>query len=356
MERKIAAKGFIPTLNTYFFSETNSLNLGLIRIVISAVVLIYNPYISIFIINDPDVVAIQVPSTFVHLLSGPFSIFAHHARLFQYTYLLVAACSIFGFFTRPALLLFGLLAAYSTGLCASQGIFNHGLSLLSQVVMILAFVPGSTRLSADRFLLWLYRRRNKTHQSLWETLKGPAYPVWGFKLILILLACTYFTSGLSKVRYGGLKWLDGKTLTHYLDGSASPFTPGVKPTYISPPNVPESQKWKDGFGIYSYSYGNRLPNQAMIKVGQAVASKPAVISALSVITVLFEISGFILLIAGWPRTIYLFGAITLHTSIGFLMNLPFTEYRILCLLLIDWVWLFAQVRGWRSGLKIKKVA
>ncbi|RCH55755.1 hypothetical protein DJ568_07690 [Mucilaginibacter hurinus] len=348
MERTVNNAGLLPALNRYFFSETTSLNLAVIRIVICTVVLFYNLNVNMFIVHDPAIAAIQKPSTFVQLFSGLFSLIQYRSRLFQYLYFLAAACSIFGLFTRPALLVFGITAAYTTGLCAAQGVYNHGLSLLSQIVMILAFVPGSTRLSVDSFLLWLSGRKNR-QWSLWEalTLKSTPYPLWGFKLIIILVACTYFTSGLSKVRYGGLKWLDGKTLSHYLDGSASPFTPGIKPMHISPPDVPEREKWKDGFGIYSYSYGNRLKQPSMIKLGQSLAANKVVISGLSVLTVVFEMSGFFLLAAGWPRTIYLFGAIMLHTCIGFLMNLPFTEYRILCLLLVDWKWLFMQIKGWR---------
>ena len=70
--------------------------------------------------------------------------------------------------------------------------------------------------------------------------------------------------------------------------------------------------------------------------------------ALSVLTVLFELSSFCLLLGRWPRTAYLLGAIFLHTSIGFFMGLTFIQFRIICFLLIDWAWLYRQLQGLRK--------
>ena len=106
----------------------------------------------------------------------------------------------------------------------------------------------------------------------------------GLKLIMIMLAFTYFTAGVSKLRYGGMRWLDGKTLTQ------------------------------------------------------------------SIGTVLPELSGFVLLIPGWPRLLYLLSAIAMHVTIYLLMNLPFFKYELLCIILIDWRWLLGKLqrpeKGW----------
>ena len=88
------------------------------------------------------------------------------------------------------------------------GIFNHHLSLPTQVILELAFVQGSMKLSVDYFALKLFYLKKKG-----ETLKITENPKWGFNLILTLEALTYFIAGVSKLRHGhGLNWLDGSTL------------------------------------------------------------------------------------------------------------------------------------------------
>ncbi|MBN8789480.1 MAG: hypothetical protein J0I84_20560 [Terrimonas sp.] len=70
--------------------------------------------------------------------------------------------------------------------------------------------------------------------------------------------------------------------------------------------------------------------------------------------VIFELLGFLLLFEGWSRVIYLIGAIIMHRSIGFLMNLPFLSFQLLCFLLIDWHWVYQHL-GKRLQLMIDKL-
>ncbi|AMJ66273.1 hypothetical protein AXW84_13125 [Hymenobacter sp. PAMC 26628] len=160
------------------------------------------------------------------------------------------------------------------------------------------------------------------------------------KTILILLACTYCTAGLSKLRYSGIKWVDGQTLTHYLGGRAQYNEGENRPMFIGPRVVPEVDKWKDGYGIYSYTYGNWQSSERWRAVGKRIASNSVVMTAISTATLLFELCGFMILISGWPRILYLIGAIGMHKVIGQLMRLPFTEYQLICFLFIDWQFLY----------------
>ena len=113
--------------------------------------------------------------------------------------------------------------------------------------------------------------------------------------------------------------------------------------FIGPKNVPQKEKWKDGFGIYTYSYGNRQWSNFWQKVGHAIAANKFLITAFAVSATLFELSAFLLLLNGWPRVFYLIGAIMMHKSIGYLMNLPFLDYQVLCFLLIDWRWVYEHI-------------
>jgi hypothetical protein len=345
MEKKSVTRRFLSFLENYFFSKASPYTLGLLRLVLVGCTLVqmFNRYYAMHRITliDAEFIPIHQPSHLMRLLSVPFPLPTDFRFPFAVLYYLIGGCAMIGLFTRPAVFIFGLLNVYIFDIQLSRGLFDHEMGLISQIFMILAFVPGAASFSADRFFKWSLQKDKKiTLPVLVDSLVGPPAPVWGLKLILILLACTYFTAGLSKIRYGGIKWADGKTLTHYLDGSASPYLHGVRPIFISPANVPENRKWKDGFGIYSYSWGNKQQDISGIKTGKRISSINFFIMILSVGTLFIELSGFILLTKGWPKFLYLVGVIAMHISIGFLMDLHFYKFQLLCLILIDWKWVY----------------
>lgn len=353
MENPSIISRFIGKLNDYFFVSSRYHNLGLLRIALVAYSTLQSFRLYRFMQDityiDKEFDVLHTPGFFVRALHVPFPLPEGYAFTFAVLYYAVALCALIGIFTRPALLLFGISTIYISDILSSRGFFDHEASLATQVILVLALAPGSTSFSLWNVIKWFFTKMKYKKALFFEALIGPPVPVWGVKLIIIILACTYVTAGFSKIRYGGLKWLDGQTLTHYLDGSASPYTSGDKPMYISPPNVPEKAKWKDGFGVYSYSYGNRQKSDFWRELGYSIASNKYLICAVSALTVIFELSGFILLLGGWPRILYLLGAILMHKSIGALMNLPFINYQIICFFLIDWKWIYNH-----SGTRIKR--
>ncbi|WP_055562871.1 HTTM domain-containing protein [Hymenobacter sp. AT01-02] len=261
MEKQLASRKWTSALNAYFFEKSRFQPLGLIRIVLPILCAyqVFRDYewMQGLTFINPALDKLHEPSMLIKLLGLPFPLAPEYAQPFAVLYYVVAGCAALGLGTRPALFIFGLATIYLVDIDVSRGFFNHEASLISQVLLVLSVAPGSTSFSVDRLLGTLSKQPSGPQKPLWRVLAGPPVPAWGYKLILILLACTYFTAGVSKVRYGGMEWLDGQTLTHYLDGSANPYTPGNKPMYIGPPDVPQQEKWKDGFGIYTYSYGNR---------------------------------------------------------------------------------------------------
>ena len=342
MEQQTIIQRLRSFCDSYFFASGSLLNIGLLRIILVALAA-DNSFSCLGPFNDASLTALHHRSMLTDLLAN--TIFFNVAPVVLTVIFAVSAFgALAGIFTRPSLFVFGLFVIYQTGFKTSLGVFDHSNSLVSQVILILAFIPGSKNLSADRLVQWL-RQPRAERSSFWEMLSNPTDKIWGVRLLLMLLACVYFTAGLSKLRYGGSDWLDGKTLTHYLDGSAASSKDFEPPIYLSSAEVSAAEKWKDGFGLYAYSYGNRQNSPLAVKAGKFIAEKPAVIMALSVLTVLFELSSFCLLLGRWPRTVYLLGAIFLHTSIGFFMGLTFIQFRIICFLLIDWVWLFRQLQG-----------
>ena len=339
---------WISYLDHYFFCKTRNHNLGLIRIVL-VLLCAYQGFRDYGWMHDltymnAELDSMHEPSFLIKMLRFPFPLDSNYVRSFAYFYYATAFCALIGLFTRPALFILSFATIYVVDIDVSRGFFNHEASLASQVMFILALAPGSTSFSVDRLLQWFYMRNKPKASNLLQTLIGPSVSAWGVKLLLILLACTYFTAGVSKIRYGGLAWLDGQTLTHYLDGSANPYVAGKKPPiFIGPNDVPQKEKWRDGFGIYTYSYGNRQTKKFWKSVGNGIAANRFLITSFAVAATVFELCAFLLLLNGWPRVLYLLGAILMHKSIGVLMNLPFRDYQALCFLLIDWWWVYKNI-------------
>jgi hypothetical protein len=349
MEKQPVIRRIQSFIDRYFFSRSNLLPVGILRIFMVF-------YFAQRFVGQGFARFQESPLTALHERSpitgflGSFLFFPGAEIVFSIS----AFLALVGLFTRPALFVFGLYIIAITGISASMGVFDHLWSLASQVILILAFIPGSTNLSADRALSWFWAYRKSHKPALNKLFTNPSDLVWGMRLLLMLLACVYLTAGISKLRYGGLKWMDGNTLTHYLDGSASSVNGHKPPIYLSSNKVSEGERWKDGFGLYGYSYGNRQTSAVALRTGKFMTSIPGLVMALAILTVLFELSGFLLLFDRLPRTLFLFGALILHTAIGFLMGLGFIPYRIICLLFLDWPWIASKVTALRGRAETAK--
>lgn len=344
-------RGFI---DRYFFSTSRYPNMGLIRLLLIGLCImqVYRNYrmLDVFVSIDPIIDALHRPSALIGLLPLPFPIQKEYLHTFTIAFYAVGVFAMLGIFTRVSVFIFTIMLLYIIDIQAARGVFDHEYTLTGLILLALVFVPGTKNFSIDRFIDWKRHKSKYHNSSFWNVMIGKPEYVWGYKLILILAACTYVTSGVSKVRWGGFQWLDGQTLTYYLDGSASPHTSGPKAMFISPYNVAEQEKWKDGYGIYSYSYGNRQSSPFWRNMGKTISESPSLMMFIATSVVIFETLGFLLLFGGWTRVFYLIGAIIMHRSIGFLMNLPFFSFQLLCFLLIDWPWVYNHI-----GNKARKV-
>lgn len=239
---------------------------------------------------------------------------------------LLTTMAAIGLATRPALLALVAIGLFARAVEVSQGVFDHESSLSTQVLLVLVFAPGSTTLSMDRVIGWW--RAGRPDAWTWFT---AAHRAWGVLLITGLLALTYTASGLSKLRFGGLRWLDGETLGFYLRGLTSGET-----VYLVTGGPPT---WRDDLGIEMYTYGNYAFGDYhpgfVAGIVDALAHSPAALVALSAGTVALELCGFLLFVPR-VRSVLLVGYIGMHLTIGILMGLAFVEYQVICLLLLEW--------------------
>jgi Vitamin K-dependent gamma-carboxylase len=111
--------------------------------------------------------------------------------------------SLIGLFTRPALLVHALGIWFLIAHRFSYGDVHHSEAAFALFLMSLAFAPSGERLSVDAW------RRQRTGRTLAEL---SPYARWPFALAHLLLALMYFSTGITKLIFGGLRWMNGYTL------------------------------------------------------------------------------------------------------------------------------------------------
>ena len=111
------------------------------------------------------------------------------------TMMLSLLLSTAGFLTSTSTKTSFLLVLFYQGLVRSFGHFNHDEMLGVYCLAVLAFTPCGDAFSLDNWL-----RRTKKELPLWAY----AYPIL---LMQLLMAWTYFSSALIKLRVAGLKYL-----------------------------------------------------------------------------------------------------------------------------------------------------
>jgi hypothetical protein len=130
--------------------------------------------------------------------------------------------------------------------------------------------------------------------------------MWPLKLMHVLLAMTYFSTGITKILSGGLEWLNGYTLRSYL------FQDGI------PRNMP--------LGIWMSQHHTL-----------AVAA--------SVFTLFYELFFFVSLIVPWTAPLFFISGVFFHLTLYVTGLHPFFPHIVLLLLL-----LFFLDPRWRNSL------
>jgi hypothetical protein len=103
--------------------------------------------------------------------------------------------------------------------------------------------------------------------------------------------------------------------------------------YGSTRDVPEERRWKDGFGIEFYLLGAKAAPLTPFMDRHPSSYTVAAFGALSL-----ELLSPLILLGGWFRVALLLGAATMHLSIDHLMGIPFLNWVVIDLALVDWPW------------------
>jgi hypothetical protein len=298
------------------------------------------------------------PPRILHWLPVPFPLTPSGISVFWAVMTVAGVLAAVGLATRLALLVFTTGYLYLGATSSAWGFMSHAVLGYSQVFLVLFIAPGTSAYSLDRWLRW--RRAAGARPPFRQALAGPPVTRWGTRLVLAFLATILLAAGLSKLRYSGPRWADGRTLGAYLSGATcdgQADTSGVRALpcrkvwmhgytlFAGPPRVPRGLAWRDGFGLQSHLY-----TTGPAPLGRLISSNRLVLVALSVGTLLFELSAPVMLGAVWLRNLYLLGGVAFFLGIQLTMPVGFSSWIPLLLTAVEWrvIWSRRLVRSLRD--------
>jgi uncharacterized membrane protein YphA (DoxX/SURF4 family) len=305
---------WIDKWNAYWFSESTGLQLAVCRIILVASQLFF-----FFPSLDSQMVLLRPfrgfiePQILMVAMSKllPSEVFPT-ASIFMAIYWTTAAAGIttlIGLLTRTSAFVFALgnwlLVAHSY----SYGEDHHTEAILCIFLMLLALSPAGRRLSVDALIR---RWRMGSHSDRAPDTISTA--LWPVKLTQVLLAFAYLSTGLAKLVFGGLAWMNGYTLQQIIFTSAT----------------------------------NRD-----IPIGVWLAQQHTACLFLSIGVILFEVFFFVSLII--PKTVpyFLLGGALMHLGIYFTEGSDFFQYIILYVVFINFEKWFAKAKVFLPGIKLE---
>ena len=219
------SNSFISVLHwwrSYWFSETTGLQLALCRIVIVAAQLFFffpsldsqltflQPFRGFI---DPQVVIVVISK----LLPGDLFPTAAAFKIIYWMTAVAGITTLIGLFTRTSAFAFALGNWILVAHVYSYGEDHHPEAILCIFLMLLAFSPAGRCLSVDALRR---ARRQRQHDEPWESAEKIDTAIWPVKLTQVLLCFAYVSTGLAKIMFGGLAWVNGYTLQQIIFSSA----------------------------------------------------------------------------------------------------------------------------------------
>jgi uncharacterized membrane protein YphA (DoxX/SURF4 family) len=209
------AKRSVDRWNAYWFPPSTTLHLAICRIVAVAAQLLWFPpplgeNLNLIRKNtefvDPQVLIRAIAAVV------PRDVFFTTSTFTGLYWLMIVSgiAALIGLFTRVSLFVLALTVWIFVAHLYSYADVHHEATLFGIFLMSLAFAPSGDRLSVDA----LNRRRTRGQNS--SSGRGLTdMAMWPLKLAHVLLALTYFSTGISKLAVGGLRWMNGYTLQDY---------------------------------------------------------------------------------------------------------------------------------------------
>jgi uncharacterized membrane protein YphA (DoxX/SURF4 family) len=302
-------KRWIERWDAYWFPETTTRELALSRIVVvAAQLLLFSPSLEKhinFLTRNSEFIDPQLLISAIAAVVPRDVLFTPSAFTALYWVTFVAGLlTLVGLFTRPAAFVFALLNWLFIAHEYSYGDRHHGEALFCILLMCYAFSPSGDSYSIDALLR---RRRARLAGLPAEAPRRVDTAMWPLKFTHVLLAMTYFSTGVSKLIAGGPSWINGYTLQLYTFNDA--LNRGMP------------------FGIW-------------------LAQQHTLAIALSIFTILFETFFFLSVILPWTAPLFFIGGILFHLSLYMAGGHDFFQQIVLLFVLL----LFLAPPWWRAWL------
>jgi uncharacterized membrane protein YphA (DoxX/SURF4 family) len=208
---------------SYWFPETTGRQLAICRIMlVTAQLLFFFPSLDsqlMFVqpfrgFIDAQVIIVVISNLLpAHLFPTAWAFTAIY-----WTTLATGITTLIGFLTRTSAFVFALGNWILVAHVYSYGEDHHPEAILCFFLMLLAFSPSGRCLSMDALIdRYRLRSENDRGQSSPEKIDTA---VWPLKLTQLLLCFAYVSTGLAKLVYGGLAWMNSYTLQQIIFGSA----------------------------------------------------------------------------------------------------------------------------------------
>ena len=230
--------------------------------------------------------------------------------------------ALVGLFTRTSLFVFALGVWIFVSHAYSYADVHHPQALFAIFLMVLPFSPAGERLSVDALIR---RRRVRRSADLAVEPGTVETAMWPLKLLHVLLALTYFSTGITKLISGGFDWMNGYTLQNY---------------------------------IFSDAVSGDIP------LGIWLAQHYTLCVLLGVFTILFEVFYFVSILVPRAAPLFFIGGIGFHIGLYATSGHPFFQHMVmnaLLLLFLDPGWFPKQVKrldhllsGWRAGAQAQQ--
>jgi hypothetical protein len=238
---------------------------------------------------------------------GPRELLFSPAAFTAYYWIMTIAgvAALVGLFTRTSIFVLALGVWIFVSHAYSYADVHHPQAVFAIFLMVLPLAPVGERLSIDALIR---RWRARRDAGLQQTPEVRDTAMWPLKLLHVLLAMTYFSTGITKLLSGGLTWINGYTLQNYL---------------------------------FSDAMSRTLP------LGLWLSQHYVLCVILSVFTILFEVFYFVSILLPRWGPLFFVGGIFFHIGLYVTAGHPFFQHIImnaLLLFFLDRDWFPEQVR------------
>jgi uncharacterized membrane protein YphA (DoxX/SURF4 family) len=294
----------IALWNAFWFPTTTTLNLAVARILVVGVEMLwFFPSLDFQINLAVHNTSFQYPQPLIRLVAAivPRDVLFTPSGLTAVYWVSMAAglLAVIGLFTRSALFVYALCYGFFVSHAYSYADVHHREALYVLFVLALAVSPAGDRLSIDALLR---RRRSQGLESPQAHAGLSDLAMWPLKFLHVLLSMTYFSTGITKLLAGGLRWMNGYTLQ---------------------------------YDIFNKALQKQIP------LGIWLAHQHTLCIFLSIATILFETFFFVSLFVPRLAPYFFAGGILFHLGLFVTAGHPFFEHMLLnttLLLLNDPKW------------------